>query len=260
MALSGLDLALWDIAGKYAGKPVYELLGGLKKERVPAYYTSVNVRQGLSLGLKAFKMPVRERRAELGKLAERLASVRAAIGEDADLMIDCICTWDVETTLEAARLLDPVRLTFIEEPISPDDIEGYERLCREIKSTKIAHGEHEYTRHGFRALLRHRAAHILQPDLTWCGGLTEGRHIAAMARERGLPVIPHRGGSVFGMALILSHDNCPMAESFGIEEDDNELMQALRPPFEKGYYLPWKKPGFGAEVSSALIRAHAVTG
>ena len=261
MALSGIDLALWDIAGKAAGKPVHQLLGGAVKEKVPSYYTNADFETGKRLGAKAFKIPVkygpREGRDGMRKLEQELAAARKGIGDDAELMIDCICTWDVPHTLEMAKRLEPLRLSFIEEPISPDDIDGYELLCREVKSTRIACGEHVYTRFEYQQYLKQNATHILQPDLTWCGGLTEGRRIAAMASARNLPVIPHRGGSAFAMSLIVSSPNCPLAESFGIEEDDNELMIAMRPRFEKGYFYPPEGPGFGMSLTAGLIRKHA---
>jgi L-rhamnonate dehydratase len=171
-------------------------------------------------------------------------------------MIDCLCRWDVPYTLEfAERALDAeLRLAFIEEPLLPDDLAGYERLCREVQGTRIASGEHEYTRHGFRILLRHSAAHILQPDVTWSGGLTEGRAIASLAAEEGVPVYPHRGGSLFGIHLVLGHANCTLAESFGTGERGNETMQLLSPPFADGYYLAPVKPGIGAEFDPPLLR------
>ena len=260
MAISGMDHALWDIAGKHAGKPVHDLLGGPIKDKVPSYYTGP-VERGLELGVRAFKLGVREGvregREGMKKLEERLRRARQAIGPDAELMIDCITTWDVPHTLEMAERLRDVRLAFIEEPLSPDDIEGYETLCRQVSGTRIASGEHEYTRFGFQILLRHNAVHILQPDLTWCGGLTEIRRVAAMAAAKSLPVIPHRGGSVYGLALILTAPNCTLAESFGLDEDSNDLMKALAPPFDKGHYYPPTKPGFGAELNEELIRKHA---
>jgi L-rhamnonate dehydratase len=259
MAMSGIDHALWDIAGKHAGKPVHELLGGTVKEKVPAYYTGP-LERGLQLGVQAFKFGVREGLREgrdgMNKLESRLRQARKTIGPDAELMIDCTATWDVPHTLEMAERLRDVRLAFIEEPLSPDDIEGYETLCREVRGTRIASGEHEYTRFGFQVLLRHNAVHILQPDLTWCGGLTEIRRVAAMAAAKSLPVMPHRGGSVYGMALILTAPNCTLAESFGLDEDSTDLMKAMTPPFDKGCYYPTSKPGFGAELSEELIRKH----
>jgi L-rhamnonate dehydratase len=124
-----------------------------------------------------------------------------------------------------------------------------------VTSTRIASGEHEYTRFGFQELVRHNAVEILQPDVTWCGGFTEARRIAALAAAKSLPVAPHRGGSPWGLALACSTPNCILAESeLGAE---NELARALGSRFAGGYYYPSEKPGFGVELSAKLIRAHA---
>ncbi|MBK9168088.1 MAG: hypothetical protein IPM24_11565 [Bryobacterales bacterium] len=261
MAISGIDLALWDIAGQAAGLPVWRLLGGAAKERAPAYSTGSNFERGVALGFRAFKMGLYEGvggadKESMQRLLAELRKARSIIGPDSRLMIDCLCRWNVEYTLEFARAAEDLRLDFIEEPLLPDDLAGYERLCREVRGTRIALGEHEYTRYGFAHVLRHSAAHILQPDLTWCGGLTDARHVAAIAAAQGVPVMPHRGGSVFGIHLVISHPNCPMAESFGTGEPGNEMMERLTPPFEKGAYLPPERPGLGADLTPAILRMY----
>jgi L-rhamnonate dehydratase len=262
MAISGIDLALWDIAGKHAGKPVYQLLGGATKDKVPAYATGNDVERGLKLGFTAFKLPVPEGVAQgpegMRRTVRRLKEARDAIGPDKLLMIDCLARWDVPYTLEMADRLEPVKLHFIEEPLYPHDIAGYERLCEEVRSTRIASGEHEYTRFGFQELIRHKAADVLQPDITWSGGLSELRRIAALASAASLPIIPHRGGSLYGLPLVLSAPNCHLAESFGTGEPGNELMEAMTAPFKDGYYYPPEKPGFGVELGEAVLRKYRV--
>lgn len=261
MAISGVDLALWDIAGKAAGVPVHKLLGGPTKSKVQGYYTGFDMAAAVKLGFRAFKWPIRdgvnEGRAGMRRIVSQVREVRKIIGPDARLMIDCLCQWDVPYTLEMADRLQEFRLYWIEEPLSPDDIEGYARLCREVRGPLIASGEHEYTRYGFAELIRHRAVKLLQPDTTWCGGLTEARRIAALAAPASLPVVPHRGGSPYGLAVIFSTPNCLLAESFGTGESSNELMQAMTAKFENGDYYPNEKPGFGVELSEALIRKFA---
>jgi L-rhamnonate dehydratase len=261
MALSGVDLALWDIAGKAAGQPVYKLLGGPSKPKVPAYYTGFDMAAAVKLGFRAFKWPIRdgvnEGREGMKRIVNQLRAVRQTIGPDAQLMIDCLCQWNVPYTLEMVERLREFRLYWIEEPLSPDDIEGYARLCREVHGPLIASGEHEYTRFGFGELVRHKAIQLLQPDTTWSGGLTEVRRIAALAAPESLPVVPHRGGSPYGLAVILSTPNCLLAESFGTLERPNELLQAMTARFEDGFYYPHEKPGFGVDLNEALIRKFA---
>ena len=263
MALSGVDLALWDIAGKHAGVPVYKLLGGPTKEKVLAYYTGADMEAALKQGFRAFKLPIRHgpndgREGMKATLAE-LRKIRGAIGPDTELMIDVSCQWNVPYTLEMAERMAEFRLYWIEEPLSPDDLEGYARLCREVRGPLIASGEHEYTRFGFQELIEHKAVKLLQPDATWCGGLTELRRISALASSSGLPMAPHRGSSTYGMSVVLTTPNCVFAESLGLGDEANELLQAVTSRFEKGYYFPNEKPGFGAEFKPEWLKKYAKT-
>jgi L-rhamnonate dehydratase len=258
MAMSGIDLALWDIAGKRANKPVWQLLGGTGRKSVPSYYTGTDVRTAVDLGFRAIKFGVLTdltNDAILGMLREG----REALGDGGEIMLDMLCRWDVERALKFCRQAEDLRLYFLEEPLLPDDAEGYARLCREVKTTKIASGEHEFTHYGFEEIIRNKASHILQPDLTWAGGLTAGRRILALAGKAGLPVLPHRGGSLFGIHLAIANSQITMAESFGTGEPGNEMMQVFTPPFEKGHYFPPTRPGIGADLTDALLKRFTPT-
>ncbi len=261
MALSGVDNALWDIVGKYAEQPVYQLLGGTHKEKVPAYITNSDFTVGLDLGFEYFKTGIRDGvlqgKAGMQRTVDLLTEARKTIGADRTLMIDCGTKWnDEKYTIEMARRLEEVNLYFIEEPLSADNILGYERLINEIDSTMIVSGEHEYTQYGYQMLLHHRATEILQPDVSWCGGVTALRKIAEMGANRGLPIIPHRGSSLYGMAIVLTAD-APLAESFGTGDDATDLMLAMSSPFKDGYYYPKDKPGFGTDITEEMVRKHA---
>ena len=261
MALSGIDNALWDIVGKYAETPVYKLIGGATQEKVPGYITNSDPSVGLGLGFENFKLGipdgVLDGTAGMDRIEARVKRARDAIGPERTLMIDCGCRWnDIGYTLEMARRLEPLGLYFIEEPLSPDNILGYKRLVDEIDSTLIVSGEHEYTQYGYQMLLHHGGTEILQPDISWCGGLTALRKIAVMGAERGLPIIPHRGSSLYGMAIVLTA-NAPLAESFGTGDDATDLMLAMSSPFEGGYYYAKDKPGFGTELTDKMVRDHA---
>ena len=263
MALSGVDLALWDIAGKQAGVPVHKLLGGPVKDKVPAYYTGYNMEGALRLGFRGFKLPIRygprDGREGMKSTIDELRKIRGIIGPDAELMIDVSCQWNVPYTLEMADRMAEFRLYWIEEPLTPDELEGYAQLCREIRGPLIASGEHEYTRFGFQELIGHGAVKLLQPDTTWSGGLTEVRRIAALASAHGLPMAPHRGSSPYGLTVIMTTPNCVFAENLGVMEEGNELMQAITSRFEKGYYYPNEKPGFGVEFKPEWFRKYAKT-
>lgn len=261
MALSGIDNALWDIVGKYAELPVHRLIGGGKRGKVPGYFTNADPDVGLALGFQHFKVPIRdgvlEGREGMAHTERTLAEARDAVGPERTLMIDCGCRWDdIGFTLELARRLEPVGLYFIEEPLSPDNILGYQRLVREVGSTLIVSGEHEYTQHGYAMLLHHQATEILQPDVSWCGGLTALRKIAAMGAERRLPMIPHRGSSLYGMPVVLTAD-APLAESFGTGDEATDLMLAMASPYRDGHYYPNEKPGFGTELTERMVQQHA---
>ncbi|HLJ17917.1 MAG TPA: enolase C-terminal domain-like protein [Bryobacteraceae bacterium] len=261
MALSGIDNALWDIAGKQAGLPVYRLLGGTTKEKIPAYFTSNNVERGLELGFRAFKLPIADGvpqgREGMQRTILRVAEVRRRIGSDADLMIDCLGRWNVPYTIEIAARMAEYRLRWIEEPLYPDNIQGYEQLCREIHSTRIASGEHEYTAYGFSDLIRHNAVQVLQPDISWCGGLTALRRIVTLGTAHSLPIIPHRGSSRYAIHMIAASPACDLAESFGIGEPANEVLAALTSRFENGFVYPPTGPGFGVELNEAILRRNS---
>ena len=258
-AISGVDLALWDIAGKASGLPVYRLLGGETKPRIPCYCTGNDIEQHVEFGFTRLKLalphgPV-DGRAGLRRNVELVRRAREAVGEDGEVMIDCWMALTERYTLELAEALEPYRVYWLEECLPPDDYAGFGRLRRQIASTRIATGEHVYTRYGFRQLLEHEGAEIWQPDIHWCGGLTELRRIAAMAAAYDIPVIPHGGGSRDGVHFIMATPNSPWAEMFmpapggpdevyrRYEEDNN----ITRGP-DGIYTRPSEGPGFDWQI------------
>lgn len=256
MAMSGIDLALWDILGQRKKQPVWQLLGGAKQKSVLSYFTGTNIDRAVELGFQALKFGATGD-ASFETLLQSLRKGREALGERGFLMVDVLCRWDVETAMRFCRNAEPFRLHFLEEPLYPDDVQGYARLVREVRSTKIACGEHEFTHYGFAEVIRNKAAHILQPDLTWTGGLTTARKILELGKAAGLPVMPHRGGSLFAIHLAIANAEIPMAESFGTAESGNELMELFTPAFEKGRYLAPERPGIGFEMTNAILKRHA---
>jgi L-rhamnonate dehydratase len=156
-----------------------------------------------------------------------------------------------------ARRLENAKLYFMEEALSPDDILGKARLVREVTSTRIASGEHEYTHHGFEMLVHHKAVEILQPDGAWSGGLTALLRISKLAEEHSLPIIPHRGGSLFGLPIALTRAHCPLAEAFAIPGQGTDVMKAMSPRYEDGFYYPSEEPGFGHRLTEQMVKRHA---
>merc|ERR1711935_1129853 len=145
------------------------------------------------------------------KNIEMVKKWREAVGEDFPLMIDCYMSLTVPYTIELARRCEPYNVKWIEEALPPDEYEGYARIKEKVCSTLLTTGEHEYTRWGFRTLLEKKCCDVLQPDITWCGGMTEARRIVALASAFDIPVIPH-GSSVYSYHLQICFQNCPMAE------------------------------------------------
>jgi L-rhamnonate dehydratase len=258
-AISAVDLALWDIIGKALGMPVYKLLGGETKPRIPAYCTGNDVEQHIKFGYKRLKLAVpygpADGRDGLKKNAELVKQTRKALGPDGDIMLDCWMALTESYTLEFAEMVAPYRVYWMEEVLPPDDYDGFKRLHSRIKTTKLATGEHEYTRWGFRLLLEYNAVDVWQPDITWCGGLTELRHIAALASAYNIPVIPHAGWSHGGAHFILATTNSPWCEMFlpppgappEVYQRFEEENQITHGP-EGIYMRPPDRPGFGWEL------------
>ncbi|HLJ18054.1 MAG TPA: enolase C-terminal domain-like protein [Bryobacteraceae bacterium] len=255
-AISGADLAIWDLIGKALGQPVYVLLGGETKKRIPAYCTGNDVAQHIQFGFKRLKLAIPYGPAD-GKEGQRknvelVQRTREQLGRDGDIMLDCWMSWTERYTLEMAELVEPYKVYWMEECLQPHDYEGFGRLNAEIKSTRIATGEHEYTRYGFRQLLEHRSASIWQPDVTWCGGMTELRRIGALAAAYDLPVIPHGGGLSEAAHFTMATTNAPWAELFlpppggpkEVYDMWSETYNISRGP-EGIYMRPRDLPGFG---------------
>ncbi len=258
-AISGVDLAVWDLIGKAAGMPVYRLLGGETKPRLPAYCTGNDIEQHIDFGYKRLKLAIPHGPAD-GIEGQRgnvalVKRAREALGPDGDILLDCWMSWTERYTLEMAEMFEPYRVYWMEECLQPHDYAGFGRLRKQIKSTRIVTGEHEYTRYGFRQLLEHEAAEIWQPDIHWCGGLTEMRRIGALAAAYDIPVIPHGGGGRDGVHFIIATPNSPWAELFMPPpggppevyrryEEDNLI---TRGP-EGIYTRPSDEPGFGWDI------------
>jgi L-rhamnonate dehydratase len=255
-AISGVDLALWDVVGNALGMPVYRLLGGETKPRIPAYCTGNDIEQHLEHGFKRLKLAIPYGPADgkegMRKNVELVKRTRGLLGPDGDIMLDCWMAWTERYTLEMAEMLEPYKVYWMEECLQPHDYEGFGRLSAAIKSTRIVTGEHEYTRYGFRYLLEHNAASIWQPDVNWCGGLTELRRIGALAAAYDIPVIPHGGGLGEGIHYIMATTNAPWAEMFmpapGGPKEVYQLWEEnynlSRGP-EGVYMRPSERPGFG---------------
>jgi L-rhamnonate dehydratase len=261
-AIGAVDNALWDIVGKALNTPVYRLLDGGGRRRVPCYCTGNNLEQAIEFGFKKLKLAIPHGPADgepgLEKNEQLVQRARRLLGPDGEIMLDCWMAFTEAYAEELARRLEPYRVYWMEECLMPDDYAGMGRLNAKIRSTRMATGEHEATRYGFELLADYKAADTWQPDMLWCGGLTELRWIDALARAREIPVIPHggwRGGSAH---FVFANTNTPWCEMFlpwpggpkEVYERFEEDHQITRGP-EGIYMRPPERPGFGFDLKPA---------
>jgi L-alanine-DL-glutamate epimerase-like enolase superfamily enzyme len=281
-AISAVDIAVWDLIGRLLGQPIYNLLGGRVRETIPVYASRLYATEDLDAlaaeaegylrqGFRAMKLRFghgpREGPAGMWRNVELVRTVREVIGDDVDLMADAYMGWDVAYCTRILPLLEPYRLRWIEEPVSPDDVEGYARV-KELANSRgilISGGEHEYTRYGMRQLLERRAVDVLQPDTNRVGSISEAQKVWAMAAAHDIPVIPHAGQS-HNYHLVISHLNSPLAEYFppppaGVVPDMNEAFWWIfsgEPRAEDGHVRLAGKPGLGLELNQEVVETYRV--
>ncbi|MCC6176644.1 MAG: L-rhamnonate dehydratase [Chloroflexi bacterium] len=262
MAISGVDLALWDLFAKWLGQPLYRALGGPLRDDLPVYGTHPVPAEMAREGYVAYKVPAAygpaDGKAGLDRNIERIAQARQDVGPNVDVMIDCWMSWDLPYSLAFAEAARPYGLRWIEEPLPPDDYEGYAELRRRVTWTQIATGEHEYTRWGFRELLERGCADVIQPDLAWGGGISEGRKIAALAAAHNVPVVPHAGGlQPWTVHFMLATQNCPLAEYvvfYGPNDVAPPPVLLGAPHPEMGRLRAPTRPGAGVELDLEELR------
>lgn len=257
MAISGVDLAMWDAWARYEELPLARLLCqqfglGDYHRQVPAY-ASLGTEPGKAVeqGFRAIKLhfSTAPEAATWDVLAEKVRAARQAIGPGVRLMIDGFMQWDVPLVLALAREILPLNVEWIEEPLEPDDFAGYEQLMRSCP-IPIAGGEHEYMASGFRELIDRRLHAILQPDVTWCGGMSELVQIYQSAQRAGVRVCQHRGAEVWGLHAVAAFEKTdPLAE--GGRTWLPWILDAPRP--ERGLVAVPDRPGFGIRVEEALL-------
>jgi L-alanine-DL-glutamate epimerase-like enolase superfamily enzyme len=199
-AISAIDMALWDLAGKAWGCPVSQLLGGARVSELPVYASRVmpaapdQVRrmaeEAVATGYPAFKLGWGPLGQDLAGDERLIRAAREALGPGRALMIDGGQAYDVKGAAELVRRVGDVGLRWLEEPLAPDDYRGYRRLSATV-DVRIAAGEADSTIGPFRALVERGHVDVLQPDLARCGGFTVARQVAALARETGVEVVPH---------------------------------------------------------------------
>jgi L-alanine-DL-glutamate epimerase-like enolase superfamily enzyme len=225
-AISAVDLAIWDILGKASGQPVFKLLGGRTKKKIPVYASRLYSQPLDQLAEEAAKykkagygaMKLRfgwgpiDGAAGMQKNVALLRTVRETVGDDVDIMADAYMGWSLDYARRMIPLVEPFRLRWLEEPVIPDDLRGYASL-KAMGRVPIAGGEHAFTVYEFRDLLDARALDYIQFDTNRVGGITQARKIAALAEAHGVPVIPH-AGQMHNYHIVMASLNSPMAEFF----------------------------------------------
>lgn len=261
LALSAVDMALWDLKARKLNQPLWKLLGGYS-DRVPCYAGGIDLDlplasllaqtdRNLQRGFRAIKMKVGRKR--LSEDVERVAAMRKHLGPDFPLMADANMKWSVDDAIRAARAFAPFDLTWLEEPISPDDVMGHARVVRE-GGLPIAAGENLRTLWDFRHLIASGGVTFPEPDVTNCGGITHFMKIAHLAESFNLPVTSH-GAHDVTVQLLAAVPNRSYLEAHGFGLD-RYIAEPLR--IEDGFAIAPSAPGHGIAFDwAALARVKA---
>jgi L-rhamnonate dehydratase len=277
VAISAIDIALWDILGKSAKQPVYRLLGGRTKPQIPVYASRLysvdlseleaEAKRYKKDGYKAMKLRFgwgpRDGAAGMQRNLALVRTVREAVGDGVDVMADAYMGWTLDYAKRMLPLLEQFNLRWLEEPVIPDDVHGYAEL-KSYGRIPIAGGEHEFTAYGFRDLLDARALDYIQFDTNRVGGITQARKIAAMAEAYSIPVIPH-AGQMHNYHVVMASLNSPIAEYFPVVDVEvgNELFWYIfsgEPKAKDGFIdLDENAPGLGLTINETALADFEVT-
>ncbi|SHL25827.1 L-rhamnonate dehydratase [Halomonas caseinilytica] len=231
--ISGVDLALWDLLGKIRQEPVHAMLGGPVRDELTFYATGARPDLAKQMGFIGGKMPLKHGPAEgdagLEKNLAQLADMRERVGNDFWLMFDCWMSLDVNYATRLAQGAREFDLKWIEEALPPDDYWGYAELKRNVPTGMLVNtGEHEATRWGFRMLMEMECCDVIQPDVGWCGGITELIKISALADAHNKLVVPH-GSSVYSYHFVVTRHNSPFAEFLMMAPEADEVVPMFNP-------------------------------
>ena len=267
VAISAIDIAIWDILGKLTNKPVFKLLGGRTKEKIPVYASKLYSQPIKDLqneaekykkqGFKMFKMRFgwgpKDGPEGMRKNIELVEAVREVIGDDTDLMLECYMGWNLDYSKRMIPKLVKFNPRWLEEPVIADDIHGYAEL-NNMNAIPISGGEHEFNLFGFKQLLDLKAVSYIQYDNNRVGGFTIAQKINALAEAHQVPVIPH-AGQMHNYHLTMSNFNCPISEFFPVHDVEigNELFYYIfegdPAPIDGMIDLDDNVPGLGLKVT-----------
>ncbi|MDA0237997.1 MAG: mandelate racemase/muconate lactonizing enzyme family protein [Proteobacteria bacterium] len=294
-AISGIDIALWDLKGKITKLPCWRLMGGYRK-RVPAYATggfysesknlddlAVEMKNYVDAGFRAVKMKVgRNSGIELSPLRaseecgiaevtldediRRVDLVRRTIGPDIKLCVDANGAWDVATAVKMGRRMEPFDIYWYEEPVWPDDLLGSKEVAQKVSIPVAGYETCSYGLVDFQRYISHRAVHFVQPDVAWSGGLTECLKIAHLAQAANLPVAPHIHGSAIavaaGLHLLGAIRNGSMAET--VFPAHPLMTQLVKEPLniekDTGDIILSETPGLGIDLNLDVVDRYRTSG
>jgi L-rhamnonate dehydratase len=262
-AISAVDLAAWDAKGKVLGRPVYELLGGPQKERVPCYATGFDVEWYLELGFEAVKLPnpygPEDGTEGVRKAEAMVAEARRVLGDDRELMLDCWMALDVDTTVRLGEALGPYRLRWLEDYLLPDDLAGFAAVRRRLPGHGLATGEHWSLTTPFQTAVEQRLVDFLQPDPLWAGGITACVQICHLAAAAGIAVVPHGGMNYpYGQHLAMAMPAITWGErSAGVSPRGVPLAETGLLPgsavIADGWLTASDAPGFGLQLDDTWL-------
>ncbi len=288
-AISGIDIALWDIAGKVAQLPLYRLFGAYRNT-VEAYASGGFYQQGKDIaalseeaeraraqGYRAMKMKIGRNpstQTNLRQMLEhhdqcvvsleedlaRVAAVRQALGPEAKLMVDINCAWSPALAIQMGQAMAPYNLYWIEEPVATDDLRGSAEVARAL-GTAIAGYETEVGLYGFRELISQGAVDIIQPDIAWAGGFSECRRIAALAQAHNIMVAPHAFSSALTLVASM-HLLASLPNGLILEFDQNphalreELLKEPITADQDGFVTLPERPGLGVELDPVALERY----
>jgi D-galactarolactone cycloisomerase len=279
--ISGIDIALWDIVGKACKQPIHKLIGGAFRTQLEAYATGLyfknmdrlneeaveEARAYVDQGFHAIKMKIGL--GSIKKDLERVADVRDAIGPEVQLMVDANHCFNVPQAIQIGRELEKLDVYWFEEPISPEDLDGYVEVSRALDMA-VAGGENEFTKFGFREILARRAMDIVQPDVCAAGGITECKKIAALAQAHCVQCVPHAWGTAIGLAATLhflaSLPDCPpclkpippMLEYEQTFNPFRDQLSATPLTHSQGLVAVPTGPGLGIEINREILERYRV--
>jgi L-talarate/galactarate dehydratase len=261
-AIASLDIAMWDVAGKIAGQPLYRLLGGAK-DRVPAYASddlwyshtldelAASARRHVAQGFSAMKLRIGHEKTADGEV-RRVATVREAVGEDVRILVDATETWEVNQALRTGRALQDAGIEWLEDPIDHRDVAGLSRM-NSLLQVPIATGEHLYALSDFAHLFSERGTSVAIIDLGRIGGITPWRHVASLAQACNIRVCGHVIPEVH-VHLLAAIPNGHLVEYVPRSE---RILQGM-PTLEYGCLVAPDAPGLGLKMDEDAVRRFVV--